>query len=284
MIWSETAKREFAIQNFYELSSWKPSLELILCTFLVATVLTYLRHFVQATMISYAERNKIKESKKFSESSWKALFYTISWIWGLYEVWKCDWFPQTFNCWKNFPDIAPMETTLQLFYLFQFGFYWHTLYSHLTVEVERSDYWPLLFHHIVAILLIYVSYKIGFYRIGLLVLVAHDTNDVFLEIGKIFIYTKRDTLTKITFIVMLASWIITRLGIFPFMIIKSTMYESLDYIPWDIAQHLLYYEFNGGLCFLLVLHIYWFGLMLRIVHRNATGKEKGIQDIREKDD
>jgi len=222
-----------------------------------------------------------REKKKFSESTWKSLFYIISWLWGLYEVWNCDWFPETANCWKFYPNIPAMEPSLAAFYLFQFGFYWHSLYTHLTIEVKRSDFWPLLFHHIVTILLIYVSYNLGFYRIGLLVLVVHDTNDVFLEIGKIYVYRKNDLMAKATFAIMLISWINTRLSIFPFMIIKSTMYETIEFIPWDIAPRLLYYEFNIGLSFLLCLHIYWFGLMIRMLIRMITEKE--IKDIREKE-
>jgi hypothetical protein len=76
-----------------------------------------------------------------------------------------------------------------------------------------------------------------------LVLVAHDTNDVFLEVGKSFVYRfsfvhefnfsirEMDIMTNITFVMILISWIVTRLGIFPFMIIRSTMFESLEYIP-----------------------------------------------------
>jgi len=87
-------------------------------------------------------------------------------------------------------------------------------------------------------------------------------------------------MAKATFAIMLISWIITRLSIFPFIIIKSTMYETIEFIPWDIAPRLLYYEFNIGLSFLLCLHIYWFGLMIRMLVRMITEKE--IKDIREK--
>jgi len=281
MVWSEIAQKEYDIPNYYQLSTWIPSPELVIVTTIIAIILTYLRYYVQAQAYSWAKVNGIQERNKFSESFWKTMFYTISWLWGLYEVWKCDWFPVTANCWKLYPNIPPMEPTLIAFYLFQFGFYWHTLYSHFTIEVERSDYWPLLFHHVVTILLIYVSYNLGFYRIGLLVLVIHDTNDVFLEIGKSYVYRKNDFMIKLTFATMMISWVITRLTIFPFMIIKSTMYETLEFIPWDIAVRLLYYEFNIALSFLLCLHIYWFGLMIRILIRLVTTKE--IKDIREKE-
>jgi len=278
-VWSDIHQKEYEILDLYSLATWFPPIDLVIVTTIIAIALTYMRILVQNRVFEYAEKEKIKEKRKFSESTWKAIFYFISWCWGMYEVLNCDWFPETSNCWNSFPEIPPMETSLKMYYIFQFGFYWHSLYAHLTMEITRSDFWPLLFHHVVTILLIYVSYQLGFYRIGLLVVVAHDTNDVIFEIGKIFVYREMKIMMNACFILIMISWVITRLGIFPFIIIRSTLFESIEYVPWDLAPHMFYYEFNFGLIFLLCLHIYWFWLMIQILIRSLKGTP--VTDVRE---
>jgi len=209
------------------------------------------------------------------------MFYVFVFIWELWEVYHCDWFPQTNNLWKGWPNMPPLHFSLEALYVFQLGFYWHTLYAHFTMEVKRDDWWPLLAHHVVTIWLIYFSYMIGFARGGLLVLITHDTNDVFLEIGKTFVYREKKTATNITFVIMVLSWVVTRLCIYPGYVIWSTFVELPNHIPNEVAYECWLNEFKFCLCFLLVLHVYWFFLMLRIIYKIATGQDRSIRDTRE---
>jgi len=113
-----------------------------------------------------------------------------------------------------------------------------------------------------------------------LVLCSHDVNDLFLEIGKTFVYREKKTMTNIWFGVIIISWVALRLVLFPFVIIRSTIYESIEHIPVDIFP--FYYSLNACLLFLVVLHVYWFGLMIRMLVRVVSGQEKTVVDSREK--
>jgi ceramide synthetase len=245
----------------------------------VAVILTIARVYAQRTALGLAKRLNVKEANKFSESCWKSAFYITSTSFGLYFVFTGGFFPETANCWRNWPNI-PISPGLRMYELFQLGFYWHSLYAHFVYEVKRSDYWPLLLHHIATIMLIQFSYQLKFHRIGLLIVVAHDVNDVFFEIGKLFVYMGKERITNILFVFLLISWVTTRLGIYPFMLIYSAALESITLIPYDIAP--CWAPLNVFLLFLLTLHIYWFGLMLRMAARVIRGKEKKIIDSREK--
>jgi len=282
-VWSKTEQREYTLPDYNDPNYWIPQSDIVFFTIIVAISLTFLRKWVQDWVMKYAERHKIKEGRKFSESTWKCMFYLFVWIWELYELYNCDWFPETINCWKGFPNLTPVGGTLKALYIFQFGFYWHTLYAHFTMEVKREDYWILFCHHLVTLVLIYWSYAIKFERIGLLVLVTHDTNDVFLELGKTYVYRKNEFMTNLVFSIVITSWLITRLGIFPFKVIYSSLYESIKVVPYDIATSCFYWEFNVLLIFLLCLHIYWFWLMLKILWGIVSGKQK-VKDIREDED
>jgi len=244
-----------------------------------AVALTFARIYVQRFFSQVAKRTGIEQTHKFAESCWKLIFYVISWTCGMALLYDAEWFPNTTLCWKTFPTYT-VSGALKLYYLFELGFYAHSLYAHLFIEVKRSDFWALLAHHIVTILLIYFSYLIKFYRIGLLVLLCHDFNDIFLELGKIFVYRKMKNAANVAFLILMVSWIVSRLAILPLVVLRSTLFESVDWLPCRPVPY--YWPFNGGLITLFLLHIYWFGLMIRVAVRSIIGK--GVDDPREKDD
>jgi len=233
-------------------------------TLMAAVFFTIARIQVQKFTFQLAKDWKIKEAKKFSESCWKVLFYFPSWLAGVLLLYEGEFWPDTSLCWRNYPYIS-MSWYFQLYYLGELGFYFHSLYAHLFLEVKRSDYWQLLAHHVVTIGLIYFSYQAKFYRIGLAILVLHDTNDWIFEIGKTYVYREKQTTANVWFGLLLLSWIATRLGLFPFKVLYSTLFEAPGLVTCKPPPYWL--PFNVALSFLLILHIYWFFLMLRLAYR-----------------
>lgn len=67
----------------------------------------------------------------------------------------------------------------------------------------------------------------------------------------------------IVFYLFTILWIVTRLGIYPFHIIQSTTIEAPKIIPMFPA----YYIFNTLLLLLLLLHVIWTWLILKIGYR-----------------
>ena len=55
----------------------------------------------------------------------------------------------------------------------------------------------------------------------------HDINDIFLELAKMFRYSRTPILPNVWFALFLLSWIVTRLAIFPNWIIRSTLFDTL---------------------------------------------------------
>jgi len=205
------------------------------------------------------------------------MFYITTFTWGLYELARSDYFPNTINCWTDYPHY-PMPFTLRMLYLFELGFYFHALFAHFVMETKRSDFWPLFFHHVVTIWLIYFSYVVKFWRIGHLVLLVHDINDIPLEVGKLFIYMGKQGVANVLFVFLIVSWMASRLGLLPFKIIYSTWNESIHVIPADVLP--FYHAFNYALMFLVCLHVYWFGLIMKIAV-NTVVQKADIEDNRE---
>lgn len=247
--------------------------------FLCAAFLTWARKKVQATTEKLGKKWDVEDPYKFSESCWKSMFYITSFAWGVYTVYQENIFPETANCWRNYPYISP-SLAVRIFYLYELGFYVHSTYAHLTMEVERSDFWPLFFHHIVTICLIYFSYAIGYFKIGLLVLVCHDIGDIPLETGKLAVYAKKEGLQIVLYLCLVVGWAVSRLYIYPFYILRSSWQECLDMVGPESVKYRV--EFNIGLFFLQILHVYWFILILRIGYRALF--QRNFSDIREKSD
>jgi hypothetical protein len=112
------------------------------------------------------------------------------------------------------------------------------------------------------------------------VLLCHDINDIPLEVGKALIYMGKKTAPNVLFAFLIISWAVSRLGLLPFKVIYSAYNESIMVIPIDILP--FYYAFNYALMFLVCLHVYWFGMILKVAIR--TVKTKEIKDHREERD
>lgn len=109
-------------------------------------------------------------------------------------------------------------------------------------------------------------------------MLLHDACDVLMEGAKIAKYCDREDLATVLFGSFSVAWLLLRLMFFPLVVIRSTMYESYKVVGWDSV----YFMFNGLLCMLLVLHVNWFRLILRIIYMQlVTGT---AHDVREDED
>ena len=72
-------------------------------------------------------------------------------------------------------------------------------------------------------------------------------------------------------------WIISRIGIYPLWIIRSTLFDA----PKVIAMYPVYYIFNALLIALECLHIFWTYLIIKIVAESMQKEEGKLEDVRE---
>lgn len=210
---------------------------------------------------------------KFCENSWRCLYYSYSFIYGLVVLWDKPWLWDIKHCYYNYPYHA-VTSDIWWYYMVSMAFYWSLSFSQF-FDVKRKDFWQMFVHHIATIVLMCFSWVGNLTRIGSLVLVVHDCADIFLEAAKIAKYAKYQKVCDFIFVIFTVLWIVTRMGVYPFWIIYSTSIEAPKLLPMFPA----YYIFNSLLCLLLVLHAFWTWLILRIAY-NAfyAGQMEG--DIR----
>uniref|UniRef100_A0A7I4DVY1 TLC domain-containing protein n=1 Tax=Physcomitrium patens TaxID=3218 RepID=A0A7I4DVY1_PHYPA len=178
-----------------------------------------------------------------------------------------------------------MRQKLKFLYGFAGGFYTYSIFALLFWETRRSDFGISMSHHIATLMLIVFSYLAKLARVGSVVLAVHDASDVFLEIGKMTKYSGLEIIPSISFLLFAISWLVLRLIIFPFMIIRSTSYECLKYLDRTMAEGpVYYYVFNTLLITLQVMHIYWWVLIWRMIVRQIQDRGKLSDDVRSDSD
>ncbi|XP_052437493.1 ceramide synthase 2 isoform X2 [Carassius gibelio] len=185
--------------------------------------------------------------KKFKEASWRFAFYLCSSFGGVLALHDKPWFYDLREVWAGFP---------------------------------KQDFREQLVHHWATLTLLSFSWCANYIRIGTLVMLVHDTSDVLLESAKMFNYAGWETTCNSIFVVFALVFMVTRLIIFPFWLIHCTWVYPLD----QFEPFFGYYFFNVMLVVLLLLHVFWASLILRMVKKFIFGKLKGDERSDEDED
>uniref|UniRef100_A0A8B9KIT6 Ceramide synthase 5 n=1 Tax=Astyanax mexicanus TaxID=7994 RepID=A0A8B9KIT6_ASTMX len=187
--------------------------------------------------------------------------------------WDSPWMWDTRQCWYNYP-YQVLTPGLYHYYVTELAFYWSLMFSQFT-DIKRKDFLIMFVHHLATVSLISFSYANNMVRVGSLVLCVHDTSDFLLEAAKLANYAKYQRLCDFLFVVFGAAFFGTRLIIYPFWILNSTMFES-----WEIVgPYASWWVFNPLLLVLQVLHIIWSYLIARIAFK-ALMRGKVSKDVR----
>ncbi|XVF03096.1 hypothetical protein REPUB_Repub04eG0231200 [Reevesia pubescens] len=228
-----------------------------------------------------------KKIRKFKESAWKCIYYLSAELLALYVTYNEPWFKNTSYFWVGpgdqvWPD-QKIKLKLRGLYMYVAGFYTYSIFALIFWETRRSDFGVSMGHHVATAILIVLSYIVRFGRVGSVVFAIHDASDVFLEIGKMGKYSGAETLASVAFLTFVLSWLLLRLIYFPFWVLWSTSYEvvqTLDKEKHRVDGPIYYYLFNTLLFCLLVLHIYWWVLMYRMLAKQIQARGKLSEDVR----
>ncbi|RMX59973.1 hypothetical protein pdam_00001078, partial [Pocillopora damicornis] len=174
----------------------------------------------------------------------------------------------------------PVPQDIYMLYVVEAGFYFHSVYATLFMDLWRRDSVLMIAHHIVANLLILFSFAMRYHSIGLLVLFVHDPTDIILEFTKLCVAFKSrggkyhllpDVISVVGFLFY------CRLYIFPIKVLYSCGCISLLFLP----QVPLYFFFNAMIWLLFLMDIWWFHFIVLLIIRIAVGKSSGVEDTRE---
>jgi len=255
--------------------------------------------------------SKDRKHDKFAENLWYTVWHTVSFCWCvfiLYEEWSEDswirlyltrgesrwlWAPtgteQRQIAFGNFPLMPPSDR-MRTFYLTEFAF-WLSCLVFICFETIRDDFRVFLVHHLATCFLVALSYLCCYWRLGSIILPLHDVVDIFLYLAKTLHYSRVSSrVVDATFMIFVVVFFCARLVLFPLY----SVWPALDI--WTIR------EVTGGLvkyhwqvpagiilptflCVLQILHLYWFGLILKMVRKILKQKALHVEkDIRSEDE
>ncbi|KAG7979021.1 hypothetical protein I3843_05G109500 [Carya illinoinensis] len=282
---SYPAYEDFTVLPFFAL--FFPSVRFFLDRFIFEKMANQLIFGKGHEMLDVEAIEKKKKIRKFKESAWKCIYYLSAEILALYVIYNEPWFTNTRCFWVGpgaqvWPD-QKIKLKLKGLYMFTAGFYAYSIFALIFWETRRSDFGVSMGHHVATFILIVLSYIFRFARVGAVVLALHDASDVFLEVGKMSKYSGAERIASFAFIIFVLSWILLRLLYYPLWVLWSTSYEvilTLDQEKHPVDGPIYYYVFNTLLFCLLVLHIYWWVLMYRMLVKQIQARGQLGDDVR----
>ncbi|SCV00234.1 LAMI_0G03752g1_1 [Lachancea mirantina] len=218
--------------------------------------------------------------KRMMEQTYSIFYYGISGPFGLYIMYHTDlWLFATEPMYKTYPDLTN-PFLYKVFYLGQAAF-WTQQACILVLQLEkpRKDFQELVFHHVVTLALIWLSYVFHFTKMGLAVYITMDVSDFCLSLSKTLNYLD-SALTPPVFVLFVFSWIYLRHWV-NIKILWSVLTEfrtSGNYVL-NFATQQYKCWISLPIVFILILalqlvNIYWLFLIMRILYRLLF---KGIQ-------
>jgi hypothetical protein len=235
---------------------------------------------------------------KFGEYMFRFMYHTSFSILGIWYFWDKAWWDSsrggTTNLWAAHP-YQDIQVGMIWYYHVQSAYNLDALVSlaelsfiftvqspinSKTREIQsplklswnplcRGDFREMALHHVITNMLVTGSSYLRFTRIGSMIFLIHDVSDIFVDMSKLANFMKWKVTTIVCFVTMLLVWIVTRLGILPFMIMKSILTESPSlYLPSGELDPLVYHMhlpiFKMLISGLISLHAFWFFIIARI--------------------
>lgn len=216
-----------------------------------------------------------------SESVFKVLYYIMMTSWTYRLLREKPWLPSvlggsghTRNCWTGSLTSQSVTEDIQTLYLVAAGFHLSEVVLHVAGP-KHPDFWEMLLHHTLTCFLVSFSYVLNYTRIGSLVMLLHGATDIFIYFSKAVVDTANVRLIIVSYVSLVAAYAWFRIYVFPAYVMRSAWIESLGQNGRQLAG---WGFLNFALCILLLLHMYWFGLIIRIgASFRRTGEARDMQ-------
>lgn len=225
-----------------------------------------------------------KKYRRMAECSARSIYYTLSFIWGIVLLFSQPQYQDLTDCWRNWP-FHPVPEIVAWYYMIQGGFYLSLIFGILFLDPPRSDFKEMLCHHIMTYLLIYISWTMNMVRVGHIILILHDSVDIFIDLAKVLRYDNRKMALNVCFVTILLIWTTTRVIYYPFWVLRSIWFDApaliqSDYSWLDIFQKPFAPRFIMALLSLLqLLNFFWTYILYQILYESIF--DGVLDDVRE---
>ena len=214
--------------------------------------------------------------EKCCHTTSQILYFTVVVIWGYQVLSETDWLPYVMggslpikvavnNALTGLP-FATVPPSIVNYCMLTMGYHFHDLVYHVLFKEKQTDYYEMLLHHIVTILLYFSMNFGGVMALGSVTALLHDLADIPIALCRLInstIYFKKSVPL---FLLLLVVWFWTRIFVFSQLIYLMVKFDFSE----DCRVFML---INGVfLCILFCIHIFYFHLMFDLLFNKIVAK------------
>lgn len=257
------------------------------------------RHMGRNTHGEEWEKHNEERIIKFGEYVFRLIYHFSATVFGAYFFLSEPWWDHANGgsklVFENYPrheinvpttwyylfqsayNLEAMLSLVELSFIFELQSPFHTKTKSVQFPIKvswsptvRGDFTEMFAHHIITNLLVVGSSHMRFTRIGCMVFLLHDVSDIPVDLSKLANFLKWKVTSVICFISLLVTWILARLIVLPFYVVKSVFTDSHRALPFEhgglYERHydVIIPVFQILLIGITSLHIFWFAILMRI--------------------
>lgn len=180
----------------------------------------------------------------------------------------------------GWPQHIPAE--LQLFYMVTLGHHFERTYYEFRDNRQAATFFTMVYHHLLTIFLINVSFWLYLHKFGVFILITHDFCDIILNTGRLSKVTLPSSVTNLFNVALLASWGYLRLVVFSRVVLYPVAMCYAD--PDTVFRRFVYLcaFILPILTSLFCLNAFWLFQILRIAFHRIFKKDYAILYIERK--
>lgn len=199
-------------------------------------------------------------------AGWQCL-YSVSSYCGLHN---------TLGCLQGWP-LIPVEPNVHKYYNIELGWYLHLMLKHV-LGLGLQDNHTMGAHHIATVALIVLSYLLNVHLLGLMVFGLLNVSSPILHLSKLANNLELKKTKTALFAAFAVAFFVTRCVVFPYIVVKSALYDPLVAIR-GVLQYFapFYLACNVLLLVLCVMQGVWFKAIVRILSAGLRGCNKELQ-------
>lgn len=253
-------------------------LSYLLYKFSTTTLINAWRPNISATVYRQNESPE-QRVKRLGGYIYSSIYYTISWVSLLYMTYDTIFCPPEFGGRLDITQslaIWPYEVSkpIRLYYMLTLGHHIERLIHELAHNRTTTSFNTMTFHHVVTIMLIFLSFYCRHLMFGIPVLLTHDFNDIFLNIGRFLRESHYVNTASFFVVIMTVSWWYTRIWIYSKHILYGLLYNALNLTEFTRRFVFMQVFFIPALFGLLILNLFWFFQICRVILWRFVKKEK----------
>ena len=239
---------------------------LVMTGFLYFCQYAFTGHMLKLVSDRYKENERVERAERMVKSLFKGIYFTISVGFCYFIAKDSYYFPASLggsgDVEESFRDTPYFDKSstpyIKEYFMLQLGYHFHSLIIHVTGKI-RNDFMEMLLHHTITVMLVSLAYLMNYLPMSLLILYSHDISDAFVSYARFLVDTDMKKLTMVVSVCLIVSWFYTRLVIFPFELIRISCYTN------PMMHEMYGIGILGAMVHVLVvLHIYWFILLLKM--------------------